>query len=127
MGFLAHQSWSPQNVNVVQCGPADRTINLAEDGNEVLGYHTWENTNPGEHAYVRAQPTINDDPLPVSVNTGHPYVRQVDGTTYEAMVGPDGARHTIEYHMATADLPVGQGMDYGVNVLAIRQQELDAF
>lgn len=133
MGIRAYQTWSPSNVYVSDCGPPSGTeINASEAGAEHYAYHTWANDNPdsdtqGMHAYVRAQVVLNGQTIPVSVDEGHLYRRQVDATTYELMIGPDGARHTVPFQLPVPDLPRGQSMDYDVNVLEKRRERLENF
>lgn len=131
----AHQTFDPDQVSITNCGPNDgSTVNINSPAIDqyVEGYHEWTNDNPNSDvqsnkAYVRAQVTIDGQPIPVEANTDHPYRRQVDPTTYEMMIGEAGAIHTISFLMPVDSLPMGEDMAYGVNVLQVERRPLQGF
>lgn len=126
MSLTARQTWSESNVSLIACGPNNDII-IGEDGPLVQGFHEWQNDNPSDadptgHAYVRAQVLIDGVPTPVDVDDSNPYRRQVNDTTYEMQVGPDGANHAMPFQIHIDDLPVGEGIPHQADPLEIRQQ-----
>lgn len=134
-GIRARAAWSPESVVLDDCGPKPgATVDLAT-ADEVVGWQEWKNNNPGPttdgidhgHAFVRARIVIGGEPIPVTIDTNHPYRRQVNDATYELMIGPESATHTIDWVADAADVPRGANMAYGVNVLDLHEAPLGEF
>ena len=129
LNTVRYNQWSPDNVVLEGCGPPDGTYINADSGEILSAYHSWANNNedgdPG-HAYIKAQVTFNGEPVPVDVNTEFEYRRQVNDTTYEIMVGPGGS-HTVSFAVQLDDIPGGENVSYGANVLEVTPRRLIGF
>lgn len=131
MRFSQNGSWSPDNVVLAQCGPPDGTFINKDRGGVLSAWQEWSNQNAPDsgdpaHAYVRAEVVVDGNPIPVDVNEEHQYRRQVNETTYELMVGPEGT-HSAPLAIQMADLPNGDNVSFGVDAKEIVPRRLIGF
>lgn len=127
----ARQTFSLNAIELKECGPqSGKTVDTTQV-NSIDAYHTWRNDNPSSdttymNAYVEAQVLVDGDPVPITVDAGDQYVRQVGEDGYEVLIEPESS-HTVTFSIPTASLPTGSNMDYGVYVVSAAQRALNDF
>lgn len=129
---IAQQEWDPDLVSMVSCSPTG-TLNVNSDANYqgIDAHHYWRNDNPKSdtdktvnHAFLRVKAEVNGQPVKITANTDHPYRRQPDDETYEAMVSGGGSTHWVSFLIDAQDIPLGDNMTYGARVETLEPHSL---
>lgn len=108
--------FDPGQVAIQSCGFATDQVQRGTQSS-VAGSHTWANGAEAQ-AYVQGRALVDGSAVPISVEDVAGSVMQVDGTTYEAWV-PSGGSVTANFSVAVADLPTGQSLPVGAEVVTV--------